>query len=209
MNASRAFRVVEMFEEAVAEYTLAPYVVAVNSCSAALHLCCLWEKKQHGWMIISIPRRTYPSVMMGILNAGCRVHFRDEDWQGVYQLQPTGVWDCAKRFTHGMYLPGQTQCVSFHARKLLKIGCGGAILLDDPDAFRWYKRMRFDGRTEGIPTAKDTYDTPGYHYYMLPEQAARGLHLLESYPDYMPDQPMDLYPDLSKSPLVGGDDDAA
>ena len=198
MNRSRAFRVVEMFEEAVAEYTGAPYVVAVNSCSAALHLCCIWW---HGGEI-SIPQRTYPSVLHGALNAGLRVTFRDEQWSGAYQLAPTPIWDCAKRFTRDMYVPGQVQCVSFHPRKLLPVGQGGAVLSDDLDLTLWLRRMRFDGRRENVPTAEDKFDMAGYHYYMSPETAARGLWLLEYYPKDVPDQPVDNYPDLSKSPLA-------
>ena len=34
------FKIVDMFEETVADYTGAPYAVAVTSCTDALFLCC-------------------------------------------------------------------------------------------------------------------------------------------------------------------------
>lgn len=191
------FQVVRDFEKAVGEYTGAPYVVTVNSCSAALHLCFEWWREMHGVKKLYIPCRTYPSVLQGAIHAGHRIVLKDWPWEGVYRICPLGLWDCAKRFTGGMYEAKQVQCVSFHARKLLPIGSGGAILLDNPDMDRWLRKARFDGRTEGVPTSEDTFSR-GWHYYMRPDDAARGLHLLSYYPATMPDQPMDNYPDLRK-----------
>lgn len=194
-----AFDVVRGFEQKISEYTGAPCVVAVNSCTMALLLAMSWAKKQGEWTV-GIPCRTYPSVPMSAYHSGLDVNYIDLRWEGCYQLPPTNIWDCAKRFTSSMYIKGQIQCVSFHARKLLPIGSGGAILHDDPVADEWYRRARFDGRKEGIATKDDTYEFAGWHAYMLPEQAARGLHLLTWYKRDVPDQPaeLDLYPDMSK-----------
>lgn len=197
------FRVVRDFEAALCAYTGAPYAVTVNSCTMALLLACVWNRKEFEYVpdILEIPSVTYPSVPMSIRHAGYRVAWTQGFWEGSYQLYPSPIRDCALRFTSGMYVPGQVQCVSFHARKLLKIGSGGAILHDDAAADAWYRKARFDGRTEGVPTAEDTYEMLGYHCYMFPEQAARGLHLLSYYPKHMPDQPKDAYPDLSRWPI--------
>lgn len=196
-----AFDVVRAFEVKVAQYTGAPYCVAVNSCTAALFLCFLWEKN-HLSKSISMPAKTYPSVPMSAHHAGLEVEYRDEKWSGSYIMYTEPVlhhiWDCAKRFTSEMFVANTMMCLSFHARKMLPIGSGGAILHDNPHADEWFRRMRFDGRKEGVPTKDDTYSEPGYHCYMLPEQAARGLHLMTWYPKTMPDQAMDDYPDMSK-----------
>lgn len=189
------FRSVRDLEEALCFYTGAPFCVAVNSCTMALLLAFAWYKREGG-VEVTIPRRTYPSVPMSAYHAGLKVKWIAADWEGCYPLRPSPVWDCAKRFTSGMYENGQVQCLSFHARKLLPIGSGGAILHDDAAADVWYRKARFDGRKEGVPTKDDTYDFPGWHCYMLPEQAARGLYLLSYYPRTMPDQAMDDYPDL-------------
>jgi dTDP-4-amino-4,6-dideoxygalactose transaminase len=196
-----AYRVVKDFERAVAEYTGAPYVVAVNSCTMALLLAFAWDKKW-GQYKIEMPSRTYPSVPMSARHAGLEVVFKDYDWQAKeprhYQMEPSFIIDSAKRFTSNMFRQNHVHCVSFHAAKLLKIGQGGAILHDDKDADAWYRRMRFDGRTEGMPTADDSYDEPGYHCYMSPDSAARGLWLMQSYPKDMPDQEAHHYPDMSR-----------
>ena len=192
-----AFRVVQDFEGAIAEYTGALHVVTTNSCTAALLLAFGWYVKNGGTKI-AMPSRTYPSVPMSAYHAGLDVELIDFKWSGVYSMPPSNIIDCAKRFTNGMYEKGSVQCTSFHAAKLLKIGQGGAILHDDAEADTWYRRMRFDGRTEGLQTTEDTFPEAGYHCYMSPDAAARGLWLMQSYPVHMPDQPMCEYPDMSR-----------
>ena len=154
-----------------------------------------------------MPRQTYPSVPMSAYHLGLSITWNNINWQEkiprVYMIDHGWakvhfVWDCAKRFTSGMYVTSQIQCVSFHAAKLLKIGQGGAILHDDPLADEWYRRARFDGRKEGILTKDDEYHFPGWHCYMSPDAAARGLWLLQSYPEHVPDQEPHEYPDMSK-----------
>ena len=44
-----------MFEEEVAEYTGAPYAVAVDSCTNALFLCCKFFDVDE----VTIPKETY------------------------------------------------------------------------------------------------------------------------------------------------------
>lgn len=202
---SDPFRVVRDFEAAVAQFTGAKKVVAVTSCTAAIYLSLLWCAAKyiiHGYNV-NVPKRTYPSVPMAAKRAGFNVLFTDEEWSGVYNLAPTPVWDCAKRFSSRMYVPTQIQCVSFHPQKPLGLSSGGgAILHDDEEADVWFRKMRFDGRTEGVPTSKDKYTMIGEHCYMMPPTAAEGLQRLEIYArsaDH-PDQPADLehYPDLSK-----------
>ena len=68
------------------------------------------------------------------MNAGAEVLLEDVDWKGIYQLKPHPIYDAAKRFTSGMYIPGSYMCLSFHHKKTLKIGKGGAILTDDKSA---------------------------------------------------------------------------
>src|SRR6185437_1689641 len=108
------FQVVKDFEAALCEYTGAPYAVTVNSCTMALFLACKYYKV----FGIRIPKRTYISVPMSIKHAGGRVEFTDKKWRGEYQLEPYPIWDCARRFTSGMYKKRQFQCVSFHWAKI-------------------------------------------------------------------------------------------
>lgn len=196
---SLPFMPVRMFELALCDYTGAKHAVAVNSCTSALLLACAWHlrDRERGVFPISIPKRTYVSVPMSIIHAGGRVAFRDEPWLGAYQLKPFPIWDSARRFTGGMFEEGQMQCVSFHAAKILGDTQGGAILHDNDEADEWFRRARFDGRTEGVPPAKDFFRMVGWHSYMSVDVAAR-LHLkLHFLPKHNEDLPNDAYPDLS------------
>ena len=178
-----AWAVVEDFERALAAYTGAPDAVTVDSCTNALGLCLRWRAKTD-WVFsdaprVWIPRRTYVGVPMQALHAGYRLDWRDEDWVGEYALQPWGIWDAARMFRRGMYRPGTLQCVSFHVGKVLNIGRGGAILLDDPAAAAWLRRMRHDGRTPGLSTEEDSITEAGFHCALSPDEAARGLWRLQ------------------------------
>jgi dTDP-4-amino-4,6-dideoxygalactose transaminase len=197
---SNPYQVVRDFEAALCEYTGARYAVTTTSCTAALLLACAWHlrvPRGHAQHVIEIPKRTYVSVPMAIIHAGARPAFRDEDWCGTYQLKPLPVWDCARRFTSGMYAQNQFQCVSFHWTKVLGIQQGGAILHDDPQADGWLRKARFDGRTEGVHPKDDKFDVLGWHCYMSPEVAAEGLMRLSILPKHNTDLPNSDYPDLS------------
>lgn len=194
-----SYRVVEDFEDALCAYTGAPYCVTTNSCSMALFLAIKWtiEKEtfydDDGDPYIEIPKRTYCSVPMAINHAGGYVRFRDEDWSGKYKLQPLPVWDSARRFTSGMYVDGQFQCVSFQTSKILGLEQGGAILHDSIDADTWLRRARFDGR---LDASEKVPQQIGWHCYMNPSTAALGLQRLSVLPQHNDDQPCE-FADLS------------
>ena len=150
---------------------------------------------------VTIPKYTYPSVPMSIRHAGAIViSFSEERWRGAYQLRPWPVWDCARRFTSGMYVTGQYQCVSFSTTKILGLEQGGAILHDNHEFDAWARKMRFDGRTEGVDQREDTFDMIGHHCIMLPSTAAALLLKLYHLPRHNDDLPDYDYPDLSKHP---------
>lgn len=190
------YQVVKDFEQALCEYTGAKYAVTTTSCTMALLLACNYQRR-FGQETVNIPKRTYVSVPQSIIHAGHKVEFRDEQWSGRYRLWPFNIWDCARQFHGDMYEKGSMQCVSFHWSKILGIGQGGAILHDNKDADKWFRKARFDGRTEGVAPKDDNFDMLGYHCYMSPRDAAEGisrLALLPEWNDYLPNDP---YPDLS------------
>ena len=192
------YQVVEDFEYALSEYPGAPYVVCVNSCTAALQLAVMWTMRHRTEKIISIPKNTYISVPMAIMNAGYKVLFRNEKWSGTYQLKPIPVWDCACQFSYEMCIYTiRYQCISFAANKILGIEQGGAILHDNHEADEWFRRMRFDGRTEGVDPKDDTFDLIGLHVPMLPSIAAQGILRLHHLPKHNDDLVFE-YPDLSQ-----------
>ena len=191
-----AFGVVEEFERRVAEFAGSEHAVAVDSCTIALFLCC--KLKMVGRTFI--PARTYLSVPMSIIHAGGTPVFEDIEWQGVYELKPHRIYDGAKRFRRGMYMGG-LHCLSFHIKKHIPIGRGGMILTDDSKAVEWLKKARYDGRS-GVPYPSERVSELGWNCYLTPEQAARGLLLLDVFNDELDsaDQ-IENYPDLRVHPI--------
>ena len=178
------FKIVKMFEEEVCEYTNSPYAVAVDSCTNALFLCLKYlgvEGKE-----IVVPKRTYLSVPMSVIHAGGIPAFKDIEWSGIYQLEPLNVYDAAKRFTSNMYMPGMFMCLSFHIKKHISIGKGGMILTDNADAVEWFKKARYEGRSEKN-YVDDNIDMLGWNMYMTPLAASHGLSLMLNYPKHVPD----------------------
>lgn len=196
------YKTVIDFEEAVAKYCGSKYAVAVESCTSALFLSLVATKKFGMYpdkMNVSIPSRTYPGVACSIIHAGFQVRFVDTEWDGEYQLFPHNIWDAALRFKRGMY-HGGSQCISFHIKKLIPIGRGGAILTDHEEYAKWLRKARFDGRNP-VPLQEDSFDMLGWNCYMTPDQAARGLQLLQALGDReLPDLKVEdqKYPDLSQ-----------
>jgi dTDP-4-amino-4,6-dideoxygalactose transaminase len=196
------FKIVQMFEEEMADYCGSKYAVAVDSCTDGLLLACLYENVKD--TEVTIPKHTYISVPQSIINAGGTPKFEDLEWSGIYQLKPYPIYDSAKRLTSNMYIPGTHMCLSFHLKKPLPIGKGGMILTDNVDAYEWFIKARYEGRSfgDGVTYANDPISILGLNAYMTPEQAARGLWLLQHYPIHAKDQIEDPnYRDLSTFPL--------
>jgi dTDP-4-amino-4,6-dideoxygalactose transaminase len=192
------FKVVQMFEEEVANYTGAKYAVSIDNCTDALFLCCKYLNVDE----VTIPSKTYLSVPQTITHAGGEVIFdkRDEtnSWVGVYQLKPYPIFDAAKRFTSNMYIPGTFMCLSFHIKKILKLGKGGMILTDNEDAVKWFKMARYEGRSEKL-YHEDDITMLGWNMYMTPQQASHGLSLMQNIPYHNDDLgENDGYKDLTE-----------
>lgn len=191
---SNAYKVVWEFEERVADFAGSKYGVATDSCTSALFLCCKYLRVGE----VTLPARTYISAAFSVLHAGGSVRFEDFAWSGLYQLRPYQIWDSALRFRRGMY-QGGFQCLSFQMKKLLPIGRGGMILTDDSEAVEWLRKARSNGRNAAVPNSEDKIDAIGWNMAMIPEQASRGLQLLEGIGD-LPDK-IQHYPDLREMPV--------
>jgi dTDP-4-amino-4,6-dideoxygalactose transaminase len=180
------YKIVQMFEDEVADYVGSPYAVSVDSCTNALFLVCKYLKVKE----VIIPSKTYLSVPQSIIHSGGEVVFdttkETNDWSGIYQLKPYPIYDSAKRFTSEMYITNSFMCLSFHIKKHLKIGKGGMILTDDEEAVKWFKKARYEGRGEKL-YHEDDIDMLGWNMYMTPQQASHGLSLMQNYPVDVPD----------------------
>jgi dTDP-4-amino-4,6-dideoxygalactose transaminase len=210
------------FEKELSKYTGAPYVICVDNQSNGLFLALYYwinfkyieshidfSNGNYQPPIIEVPERTYPSVPCEVIHAGGKVNFTKVEGKtikGAYQLTPTNVWDSALRFTADMYIPNSMMCISFTGPyKHFKLSKGGAILLDDLDAYNWLKKARFSGRSECSYHDDDFDNNPviGWNFYMMPELSARGLLLINQFynTDGTKKHNDDLelpYPDLSK-----------
>lgn len=206
------WEVINLFENKVAKFAGSKYAVAVDSCTNALFLSLvlykdrLYEKlrgiKNLEGMEVAIPRYTYFSVPMAIQQAGFKTVFNDKRWCGGYWLGGTNVWDGAVRWSKNMYYGG-FHCLSFQIKKNIPIGKGGMILTDDFSDYVELKCMRYDGRDmETDRMDKNHIKRLGYHMYMTPEDAARGILLMDKIPGDLPDMyKWSDYPDLTQTAL--------
>lgn len=190
--------IVDIFESKVAKFCGSKYAVAVDCCSNALFLILKYINKPQK---IRIPTHTYVSVPMQIVHAGYEVEFEEKEWSGVYKLDPLDVWDGAGRWTKNMYKGGY-QALSFQIKKRLPIGRGGMILCDDYDAYKWFKRACYDGRDLSVNYLNDNIEFCGWHMYMTPEDAARGIILMSKISEINEDtHNNNSYKDLRKNSL--------
>ncbi len=172
------YEAVREFESQLSDYTGAPYVVCVDSSTDALFLCCYRLKVD----VVTIPKHTYLSVPMSVIHSGGQVEFEDLEWSGIYQLKPYPIWDSAKRMKRNMYVKGSYMTLSFHIQKHIPIGKGGAILCDNKDDYEWFKKARYEGRSE-VSYHEDYIEFCGWNMYMTPQEAVRGMELLRGLPD--------------------------
>lgn len=204
MKIPNPYLVVHQLEEVLAEYSGSKYCVCVESGSAAILLSLFWQREKTGPLgTITIPKRSYPSIPCSIIFMGGRVAFSDEEWEGIYQLKPHPIIDGALRFRKDMYEKGTLHMLSFHVRKRLAVGRGGAILTDDKEAYEWLKKARFDGRSP-VPLAEDSFLQLGFNMYLEPANAARALQLFLTLADKdLPDLPVSQqgYPNLDIFPI--------
>tara|TARA_R110002020_G_scaffold462673_1_gene682302 strand:- start:2026 stop:2637 length:612 start_codon:yes stop_codon:yes gene_type:complete len=190
------FELVEEFEKQIATFFGSPYAVAVDCCTHGIEICLRYEETEE----IIVPKRTYLSVPMLANKLGIGLRWKDENWKDYYYLDDTKIIDAAVLWEKGSYIPGTHMCVSFQYRKHLNLGRGGIILTDDEEAARIMKMMSYDGRnnSSNTPWVDQDIKTYGYHYYMTPETAEKGLSKLPDAIERKPKQwKITDWPDLT------------
>ena len=190
-----SFKALFDFEEALAAYTGAPYVVVTDGCTHALELCFRHDGIEH----TRFTAYTYLSVPMLMRHLDIDYELVDEPWVGEYSFFNTRIWDSARRLEPNMYRAAQMQCLSFGWTKPMQLGKVGAILLDDAEAYRKFSRQRSDGRDLHIPWQEETDLILGWHYCPTLELCAKGLELL---PTIEPKSQPGVYPDCRKIPFA-------
>ena len=178
------------FEDRLARFTGAPYVVATDGCTHALEMCFRYQIIKH----CRFTAYTYLSVPQTLRNLYIDFDLIEELWTGEYRFHETNIWDSARLLRQGMYRPGQMQCLSFGNGKPLQLGRVGAVLTDDAEAYRVLSRWRSDGRDLHVtPWSSVRCYGPGWHYCPTLEDCAKGIEklaLVDQEPKYI------QYPDL-------------
>jgi len=193
--------VVDIFEKKVADFCGSKFAVAVDCCSNAIFLILKYINNPQK---VKIPYFTYASVPMQILHAGYEFEFIEKEWSGIYKLDPLDVWDFAGRWTKGMYEGGYA-ALSFQIKKRLPIGRGGMILCDDYEAYTWFKKACYDGRDLEKNYMEDDIEMLGWHMYMTPEDAARGIILMDNISEINDDSHSHMsYKDLRLNKVFNG-----
>ena len=64
------------------------------------------------------------------------------------------------------------------------MGTGGAILTNSEKVAKYLRRLAFDGRDYNKYMMEDDIKIAGYHMNMTPEQAAKGILLLNQLPEH-------------------------
>ena len=190
-----SFQKVQEFESKIAEWFGSPYAVSVDCCTHGIELCL----RHQGVRSIEVPKRTYLSVPFLANKLGIELKWKDETWVDYYQIGDTNIYDAAVLWKEDSYISGTFMCLSFQFQKHLSLGRGGMILTDNQEAAIELKKMSYDGRHPLIPWREQNIKSMGYHYYMAPETAMKGL---EKLPEAIKTKPRQWvvtdWPDLTK-----------
>ena len=168
------------FENEVANYCGSKYAVACDSNSNAIRLVLHYLEITN--QDITIPANTYVSVPNQLILSGNRPRFEKIEWDGMYELGNTSVVDAATALYKGMYdkFLDSFMILSFHFKKILNIGQGGMILTNDETFVEWARPMIYDGRHKDRMYDDDEFECVGWHMYMAPEEAKKGLEIFNS-----------------------------
>lgn len=181
----------DKFEIALSEFTGAPYVVCLNSCTAGILLGMRIFQPE----VVNIPCRTWITIPLALTLTKTKIEYREETWEGCYSIHNTPLYDSAKRFYPGMYIPGSVMSLSFGKSKRLSLGSGGAILTDNIKTAEAYRSMRNTGRECIVPR---NFFKLEKSFHMNDDIATEGLALLPHVKRNQTDIPWDNvgYPDL-------------
>lgn len=170
-----SFKTVTKFENKLAKFYGSPYAVAIDCCTHGVELCLRYTKAKS----IEVPKRTYLSIPFLAHKLNIELKWKDEDWMDYYYITDR-VIDAAVLWKKDSYIPGTFMNISFQFQKHLSLGRGGVILTDSKEAAEQLKMMTYDGRIPDIPWRDQNINTIGYHYYMTPETATKGLEKLNN-----------------------------
>jgi dTDP-4-amino-4,6-dideoxygalactose transaminase len=171
------WEVVDQFEKKIAEFFGVQYAVATDCCTHALELS--FRLRNQPTDIVKVPVHTYMSIPMMLEKLNQPWQFIDQPWKSLYQFDSHKIVDAATLWEKDSYIADTLMCVSFQFKKHIPIGRGGIVLTDDYECYNQLQKMCRDGRDRTLLQTEDDITEIGYHYYMTPEDAARGILLFD------------------------------
>lgn len=180
-NLKDPYEILNVFEKKLANFFGSKYAVLTDCCTHAIELSLRLTAPD----VLSIPTHTYVSIPMTAIKLNCKFEFVNVEWTDYYHLG-NNIYDAAVLWKKNSYIPGSKMCISFQHKKHINIGRGGCILLDDLGEYELLKKMRHDGRDPTVKHHDDNISVIGYHYYLTPELALRGIELFEFKKDLQP-----------------------
>ena len=190
-----SWKIVQEFENKIADFFGSPFAVATDCCTHAIELCLRYIKPKN---FITTPTHTYLSVPMTFIKLGYHWKFSNEQWKDFYYIGNTPIIDAATLWKQNSYVKNTFMCLSFQFHKPLNLGRGGMILCDNKIHYKKLKEMSYDGRniTSDIAWSEQNISSLGYHYYMTPETAQQGIYKFEDTKETA--KSFSAYPDLTK-----------
>ena len=170
-----SFKTVTKFENKLAKFYGSPYAVAIDCCTHGVELCLRYTKAKS----IEVPKRTYLSIPFLAHKLNIELKWKNDNWVDYYYITDKVV-DAAVLWKKNSYIPNTFMNISFQFQKHLSLGRGGIILTDSKEAAEQLKMMTYDGRIPDVPWRDQNINTIGYHYYMTPETATKGLEKLNN-----------------------------
>ena len=191
-----SFEKVKKFESLISNFFGSKYGIATDSCTHAIELCLRYKNINKK---IYFPKHTYIGIPMLGLKLNLNWSWINEKWQNYYYIKNTNIIDAAVLWKKNSYIKNTFMCISFQYQKHINIGRGGMILTDSKRAYEKLIKMSYDGREREIPWRDQNIANLGFHYYLTPESAERGIDIFRNKSNLEPKTwTYREYPDLSK-----------
>jgi len=163
-------KIVDVFEQTIADYVGAKYAVSFNSATSAIFLTLLGKNT-----IINVPSMIPPVVLNAIITSGNKYNFSDDtNWVGdSYLLHDFGdykIVDSAQKLETNQFKkecePNDLMIFSFYPTKPVGSCDGGMIVSDDLEKINHLKEMTLNGMSFAKNNWERTIKFPGYKMYM-------------------------------------------
>jgi dTDP-4-amino-4,6-dideoxygalactose transaminase len=178
-------KIVDEFENKIAEYVGAKYAVSFNSATNAIFLA-LQNKKEK----IKIPSILPPVVVNSIINSGNNYIFHDDtEWVGnsytLHNFKDYKIIDSAQKLESNQF---KNECndmdlmiFSFYPTKPVGSCDGGIIVSNDLNKITKLKEYALNGMSYASNNWERKINFPGYKMYMNSLQAYMAMKNFEKY----------------------------